>query len=151
MARAARLRVTLLDRQRSARVSAARLRRALQGAARALRVSGELAVLLCGDARIRGLNRRYRGKDRATDVLAFPGPGAELGLGDVAISVPTAARNARRVGSSLARELEVLALHGFLHCLGYDHETDGGQMERLEARLRKRLGLASSRSALNRR
>jgi probable rRNA maturation factor len=73
-------------------------------------------------------------------VLSFPGPGGEEGLGDVVISVPTAARSARRQGHGVARELDILALHGFLHLLGYDHETDDGTMGRLEARLRRDLG-----------
>jgi probable rRNA maturation factor len=72
-------------------------------------------------------------------VLSFPGPGGAEGLGDVLVSVPAAERNARRLGRTLAQELDVLALHGFLHLLGYDHETDDGTMDRLERRLRLRL------------
>jgi len=111
----------------------------LEGAARALKVTGEVAVLVTGDAAVRRLNAQYRGKDKPTDVLSFPGPGGEAGLGDIVISVDTAARNAPAVGRSLAQELDILALHGFLHVLGYDHETDRGTMERLEGRLRRRL------------
>jgi len=133
------LRVTILDTQKRFRVARAPLRQVLEGAARALGVDGELSLLLCGDARIRALNRRYRRKDRATDVLSFPGPGGEQGIGDVAISVATAARNARLCSRSLAEELQLLALHGFLHCLGYDHERDHGEMEELEGRLRREL------------
>ncbi len=132
------LRVTFIDRQRR-RIPAARLTRVLRGAARALRVGGELALVLCGDARMRSLNRRYRRKDRTTDVLSFAGPGGDEGIGDVVISAATAARNARRFDRSLDQELEILALHGFLHTLGYDHETDDGEMDRLESRLRKKL------------
>ncbi len=98
-----------------------------------------MAVVLAGDGLLRRLNRDYRGKDRPTDVLSFPGDGGEAGLGDVVISVATAERNARGLGRTLLQELDVLALHGFLHVLGYDHETDDGTMDRLEARLRKRL------------
>jgi len=134
-----RLSVVLLNRQRRRRVGAARLRRVLGGAAEALRVRGEVSLVLAGDRLLRRLNRDYRGKDRPTDVLSFPGDGGEAGLGDVVISVETAARNARSGGRTLARELDVLALHGFLHVLGYDHETDDGTMERLERRLRERL------------
>jgi len=134
-----RLSVVLLNRQRRRRVSPARLRRVLGGAARALRVRGEMSLVLAGDGLLHRLNRDYRGKDRPTDVLSFPGEGGEAGLGDVVISVETAQRNARSGGRTLARELDVLALHGFLHVLGYDHETDGGTMDRLERRLRKRL------------
>jgi probable rRNA maturation factor len=129
----------LLNRQRKRRVSPRRLRAVVEGAARALGVTGELAVVLAGDAPVRRLNARFRGKDRATDVLSFPGPGGEAGLGDVVISVDTAARNAPRFRRSFAEELDVLVLHGFLHVLGYDHETDDGTMDRLESRLRRRL------------
>ena len=134
-----RLRVVLLSRQRRRRVPAARLRRVLGGAAESLRVSGEVTLVLAGDRLLHRLNREFRGKDRPTDVLSFPGDGGEGGLGDVAISVETAERNARELGRTLAQELDVLAVHGFLHVLGYDHETDDGTMERLERRLRRRL------------
>ena len=130
--------VVLLNRQRR-RVSPPRLRRVLRGAAAALRVRGEVSLVLAGDRLLRRLNREYRSKDRPTDVLSFPGEGGEAGLGDIVISVETAERNARRLGRTRAQELDVLALHGFLHVLGHDHETDDGTMERLEGRLRKRL------------
>ncbi|HUG53555.1 MAG TPA: rRNA maturation RNase YbeY [Vicinamibacteria bacterium] len=131
--------VALLNRQRRRRVPSARLRHVLQEAARALDVSGEVSLVLTSDAAVRRLNARYRGKDRPTDVLSFPGEGGRLGLGDIVISLDTAARNAPRFGRTLPQELDVLALHGFLHVLGYDHETDDGTMDRLEARLRRRL------------
>ena len=135
----ARLDVAILDRQRRKRVGLAGLRRVLRGAAALLRVEGEITLVLAGDGLLRRLNRDFRGKDRPTDVLSFPGGGGEAGLGDVVISVPTAERNARGHGRTLRQELDVLALHGFLHVLGYDHETDDGTMDRLEGRLRKRL------------
>ncbi|HET7745913.1 MAG TPA: rRNA maturation RNase YbeY [Vicinamibacteria bacterium] len=135
---AAALEVAFLDRQKKVRVDRRRITRVLQGAASALKVGGEMALVFAGDATLRRLNARYRGKDRPTDVLSFPGPG-DGALGDVVISVATAARNARAAGHPLARELDVLALHGFLHVLGYDHETDDGTMDRLEGRLRRRL------------
>jgi probable rRNA maturation factor len=131
--------VVLLNRQRRLRVNPGRLRRVLRGAAASLRVRGEVALLLTGDRSLRALNARYRGRDEATDVLSFPGPGGCLGLGDIVISVETAARNAKSLGRTLPQELDVLALHGFLHVLGYDHETDDGAMDRLERRLRHRL------------
>jgi probable rRNA maturation factor len=134
-----RLQVVLLNRQRRRPVRPARLRRLLQGAAQALGVSGEVALVLTRDPAVRALNARYRGQDKPTDVLSFPGPGGRVGLGDIVVSVDTAERNARRLGRSLQRELDVLALHGFLHVLGYDHETDDGTMDRLERRLRRRL------------
>ena len=134
-----RLSVVLLDRQRRRRLPAARLRRVLRGAAASLRVGGDVSLVLAGDRLLRRLNRDYRGKDRPTDVLSFEGGGGEAGLGDVVISVETAERNARAGGRTLGQELDVLALHGFLHVLGYDHEADDGTMDRLEKRLRKRL------------
>jgi probable rRNA maturation factor len=130
----------VLDRQRRQRIDAPRLRRVLRDAGRTLRASGEVSVVLAGDGLLRRLNRDYRGKDRPTDVLSFPGAGGEEGLGDVVISVPAAARNARRHGHSVPRELDILALHGFLHLLGYDHETDDGKMDHLERGLRRGLG-----------
>lgn len=131
------LEVAVLDKQRRRRVDAARVRRVLRGAARALGVSGEVAVVLAGDRTLHRLNRTYRGKDRPTDVLSFPG--APDGLGDIVISVERADRNARSLGRTLPQEVDVLALHGLLHVLGYDHETDDGTMDRLERRLRQRL------------
>jgi len=129
--------VLVLDRQRRRRVDAARLRRVLREAAAALRTRGELCLVLSGDRTLRSLNARYRGKDTPTDVLSLPGERA--GLGDIVISVETAARNARRLGRTLPQEIDVLALHGFLHVLGYDHERDDGTMDRLERRLRREL------------
>lgn len=97
-------------------------------------------VRFAGDRELRRLNRDYRGRDQTTDVLSFPGEGSPEGrhLGDVAISVPTARRQALAAGHAVERELKLLLLHGVLHCLGYDHETDDGTMERLERRLRRR-------------
>lgn len=134
-----RLRVVFLNRQRRRRVSQARLRRVLEAAADELGVSGEIVVVLTGDQPVRALNARFRGKDKPTDVLSFVGEGGVEGLGDVVISVETAARNGRERGRTLLQELEVLVLHGFLHLLGHDHETDDGTMERLEKRLRRKL------------
>src|SRR3954454_20577228 len=112
---------------------------------------GEVAVALVSDARMRELNRRFRRKDTPTDVLSFPsetsGPRASgVGprfFGDIVISAMTARRQARETGHSYASELKVLALHGLLHLLGYDHDdpSDGGRMARLERRLRAQGGL----------
>ena len=104
------------------------------------RARGALAIAIVSDARVRALNRRYRRKDRATDILSFPADAPGV-LGDVVIASGVAARQARRAGHSLGTELRVLALHGLLHLLGYDHERDDGQMARLERRLRHRGGL----------
>ena len=91
----------------------------------------ELSIVLCDDAMIRGLNRRHRGFDRATDVLAFAmGEGEALAsrgpqlLGDVVISLPTAARQARAVGKDTLAEVTLLLAHGLLHLLGFDHQTE---------------------------
>jgi probable rRNA maturation factor len=120
---------------------AARVRRLIAGAARATRSRPrEVSVYFCGDRRMRALNRRYRRKDRPTDVLSFPAGGGGL-LGDIVISVPYATRQARRRRQPASAELDRLLLHGYLHLLGYDHETDQGQMDALEARLRRRFGL----------
>jgi probable rRNA maturation factor len=109
-----------------------------------------VALALVTDRQIRSLNRRYRRLDRSTDVLSFPAPtpqssargsGRDGHLGDVAISLDTARRQAGRMGHSLGTELRVLALHGLLHLLGYDHERDRGEMARIERRLRRRGGL----------
>jgi probable rRNA maturation factor len=104
------------------------------------RARGMMTVAIVSDARVRGLNRKFGKKDKPTDVLSFPAE--ERGyLGDVVISSGIAARQARAAGHSLATELRVLALHGLLHLLGYDHERDDGQMARLERRLRRVGGL----------
>ena len=126
----------------------ARVRHLLSRVARAAHSrASEVSVLFCADARMRSLNRRYRRKDRPTDVLAFPaGPAADGFLGDIVISVPYAAREARRRSLAHASEMDRLLVHGFLHLMGYDHETDEGEMEALESRLRKSLGLAEAAS-----
>ena len=139
--------MVLLNRQRRRRISSPRLRRVLAGAAEALGVSGEVALVLTGDRAVRQLNARYRGKDKPTDVLSFPGPGGDVGLGDIVISLDTAAANARRFRRTLPQELDILALHGFLHVLGYDHETDDGTMDRVEKQLRRRLLKTRARKA----
>ncbi|MEI6667268.1 MAG: rRNA maturation RNase YbeY [Acidobacteriota bacterium] len=116
---------------------------------------GEICVALVGDARVRSLNRSFRGVDRVTDVLSFPAgdDGGHRGgqgggrlapapfLGDIVIALGVAARQAKVGGYALSTELRVLALHGLLHLAGYDHEQDQGEMARLEMRLRRRGGL----------
>jgi probable rRNA maturation factor len=97
------------------------------------------SVRFAGDRAMRRFNRSYRGKDRTTDVLSFPGVETPEGrhLGDVVVSVPTARRQALHRGHSVEREVRTLLLHGLLHCLGYDHEADDGEMDRLETSLRR--------------
>jgi probable rRNA maturation factor len=104
------------------------------------RARGALTVAVTSDARVRALNRRFLGKDHATDVLSFPS-GERASLGDVVIAAGVAARQAIESGHSVQAEFRVLALHGLLHLLGYDHEQDDGRMARLERRLRRRGGL----------
>lgn len=94
-----------------------------------------LGIRFSGDREMRRANRTWRGKDNSTDVLSFPGE--EGHLGDILISVPMARLQAGAAGHPVERELKILLLHGVLHCLGYDHETDQGEMERLERRLRR--------------
>ena len=103
----------------------------------------EVGVLVCDDATIRTLNRHFRAKDAATDVLSFPAgfaqPDGPVYLGDVAISLETAGRQAAAAGVGLDRELQTLLLHALVHLCGFDHETDSGEMAALEARLRREL------------
>ena len=124
-----------------------------------LRLPAEsFTVCLVTDGVIARWNRAYRGKDGPTDVLSFPsgengrrqktgsgrrgkGPCAEY-LGDIAIAPVVARRNALRFGRTLGGEMRILILHGILHLMGYDHESDSGQMERREQRLRRALGIA---------
>lgn len=105
--------------------------------------AAEVSLLFCGDARMRSFNRRYRRKDRTTDVLSFPaGPGAPPGfLGDLVISAPEARRQARSARIPLRGAMEKLLLHGLLHLLGYDHEIDDGEMDAIEAKLRKQFSI----------
>jgi probable rRNA maturation factor len=121
------------------RVSTRGLATWLQKAAPA-RARGEVTVALISEGRMRTLNRAYRGKDYATDVLSFPADDRSF-LGDIAIATGVAQRQADEAGHPLGTELRVLALHGLLHLLGYDHERDNGRMTRAEARLRKAAGL----------
>jgi probable rRNA maturation factor len=153
--RGTRLRVSVVDDSgRPLRVPT--LARWLAATAPA-RARGAVTVALVSDRRIRALNRQYRGVDRATDVLSFPPvarddrrrvPTGALRanvlhpfLGDIVIARGVAARQARDAGHARGVEWRVLALHGLLHLLGYDHERDAGEMQRIEARLRRKGGL----------
>jgi probable rRNA maturation factor len=97
-------------------------------------------IAFVSDKRIQGLNRQFRGVDKATDVLSFPAE-EKLNLGDIAVSVDTAAVQAKENKLTFDDEIAQLILHGLLHLCGYDHETDNGEMNRLEIKLRKRLGI----------
>ena len=138
----------IVNRQRRVRVAVQPLQRFYE------RVRGELGfapesvtVQLIGDDAMARLNLAFRKHEGPTDVLSFPANGARSSpgaayVGDIAISPETARRNARRLSRSLAVEMKILLLHGMIHLAGYDHETDRGEMDRLERRLRKRLGVA---------
>ena len=121
-------------------VSVAQLQRFARRAQTLAEVSGEVDILIASNKRLCDLNRRFRRKNKPTDVLSFPRPAG----GDIAISVQIALENAQRFGHSLASELKILVLHGMLHLAGYDHESDNGRMARAEARLRSQLKLPAS-------
>ena len=152
----------ILNRQRAVRVARRPLELFLARVRQELGI-GQADVTICfvSDAEIARMNQSFRKKKGPTDVLSFPAvdrrapvllprgrkPGnprrskPKAFLGDVAISPATARRNAKKFGRTLPSELQILILHGVLHLLGYDHETDRGEMERVEARLRRRLRL----------
>jgi|KBSMisStandDraft_5_1062788.scaffolds.fasta_scaffold648093_2 probable rRNA maturation factor len=102
-------------------------------------------ALITGDTELRRLNRDFRGKDYATDVLSFPAEPLPSGngafLGDIAISLGRARAQAREFHHSIEHEVQILMLHGVLHLLGHDHETDSGAMARAEKRWRRKFGL----------
>jgi probable rRNA maturation factor len=117
--------------------------RFLGRARRAVDLRGTVSVLVTSNRELRSLNRRFRGKDKPTDVLSFPAPAGvpEDYAGDLAISADLASQNGRRLGHSAAEEVKILVLHGILHLAGYDHERDNGAMARKEDRLRRELRL----------
>jgi probable rRNA maturation factor len=129
-----------------ATLSAPTLTRFLNRARLAVGLRGAVEVLLTGDSALRQLNRSFRGKNKATDVLSFPTPPeiAQQHAGDLAISLETAARQAATYGHTLHDEVKILLLHGLLHLSGEDHETDSGEMASREATLRNKLRLPVS-------
>jgi len=153
-----RLEVSVTASSDAARRAARGLNRWLVRAAPA-RARGIVGIAIVSDAAIRRLNRTYRGVNRATDVLSFPAEGSvargpKVGrtpeprkslqpryLGDIAIALGVASRQAEAQRHPLSTEVRVLALHGLLHLLGYDHQADRGLMARVEERLRRRAGL----------
>ena len=151
MLRAMTVHVRYLGRAR-ARVPARTLRRSAERMLAALGLEhGELSILMCDDAVMRSLNRRYREIDRSTDVLAFSmaegqplaSSGAVL-LGDIALSLPTAARQARAARRDTLAELTMLLAHGLLHLLGYDHATPP-EARRMRARTDALVAAAQAR------
>ena len=140
----------ILNRQKKIRLSANALQMFLREIQRTLKIEdAQVTIAFVGDAEITQWNESYRKKKGPTDVLSFPaaskgrrGKKSEKNLGDIAISPETARRYAKENGRTLQQELRVLMLHGVLHLMGYDHETDRGEMDRLEQKLRRRLGIA---------
>lgn len=142
--------MTILNNQKKVRLALRPLEQFSERARRALNLKPQSAALaFVTDAEIARLNKTYRRKNKPTDVLSFPAqPSAKLlnrnkFLGDIAIAPAVARRYAKKNGRSLQTEICVLILHGLLHLLGYDHETDRGQMDRVEHKLRRKLGLES--------
>ena len=112
-------------------------------ARRAVGIRGEVNVLITSNDKVRYLNRQFRGKDKATDVLSFPAAQNGKVAGDIAISRDIARHNAKMLGHTLTTEVKILLLHGLLHLAGYDHESDKGEMAALEQKLRAKLKLPS--------
>jgi len=146
--------IEVVNRQRLARIDARRVARLVDTTLGAVgRADANLTVAFVRNRVIRDLNRKFRGNDRVTDVLSFPaedelgdasdlslnGSGVSKFLGDIVISTDTALKQAADAGHSFEREVNELVIHGVLHLCGYDHETDRGQMNRLELRLRRKL------------
>jgi len=141
----------ILNRQRSVRLSIRSLDAFFALAMKEVRLPVDAAsVCFVTNAQIAKWNAAYRGKKKPTDVLSFPSgdnatssSSASSGyLGDIAIAPVVARQNARLYGRTLDQEMRILILHGILHLMGYDHETDNGQMERREQRLRRSLGIS---------
>lgn len=140
--------IEVVSRQRRRRVN---LEKARHVAAKALSAIGRdganATIAFVSDRRMRALNRSFRGLDKTTDVLSFAADldrfenDSEISLGDIAISVDQAERQAAENGLNFDDEVAQLVLHGLLHLCGYDHEADNGEMNRLELRLRRRLGI----------
>jgi len=124
-------------------LSSSGLSRFLNRARAAIGLAGKVEVLLTSDGELKRLNRTFRGKNKATDVLSFPAPAefAAQTAGDLAISLDTAARQAEEHGHTLRDEVRILLLHGLLHLNGEDHESDQGEMAQHEAGLHRELGL----------
>ena len=137
----------ILNKQKKIRLALRPLERFSRRALRATKLKTDsVSVAFVTDAEIARLNKTYRKKNKSTDVLSFPAQSAERPnkdkfLGDIAIAPAVARRYAKKHGRSVEREICVLILHGLLHLLGYDHEADQGQMDRVEHKLRRKLGL----------
>ena len=136
--------LTVQLRKRARGLVADEMEQFMVRARKAVGLKGGASLVVTSNAEIRRMNRWFRGKDKATDVLSFGAEGIEGYSGDIAVSLDVAAENARRFGHSVGEEVRILALHGLLHLAGYDHETDRGEMSRREKQLRAALGLPDS-------
>lgn len=140
--------IEVVNRQRRRALESKRWRTFAERALKAIgRDDQHATIAFLSDRQMRELNKRFRGLSVTTDILSFPAGGAdserrkEISLGDVAISVEQAQRQAADQGFEFDREIAQLILHGLLHLCGFDHERDNGEMDRLELRLRRRLGI----------
>ena len=140
--------IEIINRQRARSIDRKALLDFSQRALLAVKRSQQTAtIVFVGDAAIKKLNQQFRGKNNVTDVLSFPAKAEafehenQSNLGEVIISVQRAATQAKENGLTLGNEIQQLILHGLLHLCGYDHETDKGEMNRRELRLRKKLGI----------
>ena len=140
--------IELINRQRARKISAKQWREFAEQALRAIDSTQQSAtIVFVSDAVIKKFNRQFRGQNYATDVLSFPTKAEDFEsdnqsqLGEVVISVERAAAQAKENGLTFSNEVRQLILHGLLHLSGYDHETDKGEMNRLELKLRKKLGI----------
>jgi probable rRNA maturation factor len=142
--------ITLLvedPKWRSHRGLLARLTKAAEAARRSARLKGDVTILLANDKKLRALNYNFRGLDKPTNVLSFPG--ADSYAGDIAIAYGVTAREAKAAAKGLADHATHLVVHGMLHLAGYDHERpkDASVMEPLEVKILKRLGIADPYAA----
>ncbi len=140
--------IEIINRRRRRKMNATQWREFGEKALRAIgKTQQDATIVFVSDEAIKKLNRQFRGKDYATDVLSFPTEAEPFEienrshLGEVVISIQRAAAQAKRDGLSFSNEVAQLILHGLLHLCGYDHEADNGRMNRLELRLRKKLGI----------
>ena len=136
--------IEVLNRQRLVRIDRRRVASLAERTLAAIDKQGRgLAVVFVRDKAMRNLNLRFRGRDETTDVLSFPidhhSRVADDLVGEVVISTDTALRQAGEAGHSLEHEIDELVIHGVLHLCGYDHQTDSGEMNRLELKLRREL------------
>jgi len=140
--------IELINRQRARKINAKRWREFAEQALQTIDSTKQsVTIVFVSDAAIKKLHRQFRGKNYSTDVLSFPTKAEDFEsdnqshLGEVVISVERAAAQAKENGLTFSNEVEQLILHGLLHLSGYDHDTDNGEMSRLELRLRRKLGI----------